>query len=350
MSRTVSKSNALSTLCAVAFLGICAVLVLSSGRVILHQTSTKSATAPSGVPNLLAAPAGPTLIVYILSFADSSYLENFQFFYREAILRDPDSRYDVLVAEDDFQDLPLPPLPPHARYVRHGRGWCGGLALAMVKWHAALGRVPPLLRATSSRRSTRSCWVRWSRTSCCGRVSPLADHANDGHSLSPYEALFVPLGRWDDAGQPYGSPAELAAAYSEWMALPAVLFAVALGEQCFDADHFKQVNPDMAILPNRDLWKFWVFVGQFQPRGFRLRCGMDWSRGAAPLLEGGQERWGLSYAYGPALQMRLCSSWARQQADCVSRRQPGAECRCTASSRADRVTQNVASRACIFQG
>lgn len=83
MSRTVSKSNALSTLCAVAFLGICAVLVLSSGRVILHQTSTKSATAPSGVPNLLAAPAGPTLIVYILSFADSSYLENFQFFYRE---------------------------------------------------------------------------------------------------------------------------------------------------------------------------------------------------------------------------------------------------------------------------
>lgn len=50
-------------------------------------------------------------------------------------------------------------------------------------------------------------------------MSPLADHANDGHSLSPYEALFVPLGRWDDAGQPYGSPAELAAAYSEWMAV-----------------------------------------------------------------------------------------------------------------------------------
>ena len=32
-----------------------------------------------------------------------------------------------------LQDLPLPPLPPHARYVRHGRGWCGGLAL--VRWY-----------------------------------------------------------------------------------------------------------------------------------------------------------------------------------------------------------------------
>ncbi len=48
------------------------------------------------------------------------------------------------------------------------------------------------------------------------RVSPLADNANDGLSLMPYEAMFVPLSTADDVDMPYGFPADTAKRYSEW--------------------------------------------------------------------------------------------------------------------------------------
>lgn len=44
----------------------------------------------------------------------------------------------------------------------------------------------------------------------------MADNANDGLSLMPYEAMFVPVSTADDVDMPYGFPADTAKRYSEW--------------------------------------------------------------------------------------------------------------------------------------
>ncbi len=38
-----------------------------------------------------------------------------------------------------------------------------------------------------------------------------------------------------------------------------------------------------------DVWKFWVFSGQFQPRAYRLRCGIDWGKYGLKAVSGGRK-------------------------------------------------------------
>ncbi|GIL88532.1 hypothetical protein Vretifemale_16489 [Volvox reticuliferus] len=131
----------------------------------------------------------------------------------------------------------------------------------------------------------------------------------------PYEAMFLPISEYDDVDMPYGAAFEFARTYSEWMMaaaraaedsdpdqnldgpshltlaarnryhelsneykLAGVLVAVAQGEDCFDAEYFLQANPDVTGVSHHDAWKFFVFFAQFQPRPFRLKCGVDWSK------------------------------------------------------------------------
>ncbi|GFR51158.1 hypothetical protein Agub_g13514, partial [Astrephomene gubernaculifera] len=80
----------------------------------------------------LLIPSQSTLVVYILSFADAVQLENFQFFYYEAIRRDTTAQYHILIEEGREQDPALPVLPSHALYIPHDRS-CGGLSL--LRWY-----------------------------------------------------------------------------------------------------------------------------------------------------------------------------------------------------------------------
>ncbi|EFJ51822.1 hypothetical protein VOLCADRAFT_87385 [Volvox carteri f. nagariensis] len=186
---------------------------------------------------------------------------------------------------------------------------------------------------------------------CNGGLSPLLERANDGLSLLPFEAMFLPVSEYDDVDMPYGAAGEFARAYSEWMLaasiigvapskgmveqevgrkvgqavlgtesaslhtfpshmdlaarnsyyqlgseykLPGVLVAVAQGEDCFDARYFLQANPDVVGLSNHEAWKFFVFYAQFQPRPYRLKCGVDWSKyglkGSGPAMTGSYNR------------------------------------------------------------
>ncbi|KXZ53014.1 hypothetical protein GPECTOR_8g382 [Gonium pectorale] len=111
---------------------------------------------------------------------------------------------------------------------------------------------------------------------------PPPDSAADGGDVAPAgppQRLSVGRNRYYEGG-------------SSRYKLPAVLLGVALGPQCFDDEHFRQANPDLGPMPGSEAWKFWVFVGQFQPRAFQLRCGVDWARfglrGAAGQRAGGE--------------------------------------------------------------
>ncbi|GLC36248.1 hypothetical protein PLESTB_001364200 [Pleodorina starrii] len=488
-----------------------------------HNDKHPASSANAQRQGELRRPTQPTLVIYILSFSDAAYIENFYFFFLEAIARDATAKFEILLPKGHGRDSAiLPDLPSHARYIEHDRN-CRGLSLVrwylatrpddgsleryvlvssavrgpfippglrdLVSWHSALGlgldsgaglaggvvscaqpperwglegsepplhpfleftalaasraaveellRLPPeqlgecppatgaavsadtdavhdtdagtgnldsaagglvdaaavvaaegltaaeaeamvALRAWSGAvlaagmglaslavRQQGADWTDRRTWSCNGGLSPLVERANDGLSLLPYEAMFLPVSEYDDGDMPYGAAAEYATTYTEWMRvsqhepavtaaaalpkrrssggsnssgiapagegtdrrhgpppppppppihgtlaadpshpdpdpapdparelaarnrylglsseykLPGVLVAVAQGEGCFDAEHFLQANPDVVGLTPREAWKFYVFYAQFQPRPFRLKCGVDWSK------------------------------------------------------------------------
>ncbi|KAG2482480.1 hypothetical protein HYH03_018587 [Edaphochlamys debaryana] len=206
---------------------------------------------------------------------------------------------------------------PEAAAAAAARAWSS--ALLAEGW--GLASLAP--RQQGADWADRQLWT------CNAGVSPLLEHSDDGVTVSPYLAMFLPFASVDEVDVPFGTPQELVATYSAYLQaeaaereppsvapswlpnssallrpalternryfalapvykLPAVLFMIALGQKCFDAEHFKQANPDIVPLTDDDLWKFFLFIGQFQPRAYHLKCGMDWAKFGLKKASGGR--------------------------------------------------------------
>jgi hypothetical protein len=58
-----------------------------------------------------------------------------------------------------------------------------------------------------------------------------------------------------------------------------VLEAEARGSACFDAQQYKGSHPDLqALAGDKELWRHWVYFGQFEGRAARFSCEFDRAR------------------------------------------------------------------------
>lgn len=55
-------------------------------------------------------------------------------------------------------------------------------------------------------------------------------------------------------------------------------------QECFDTTYYLKNNPDLVQIPTEeDLWRQFVFHGQFEPRRFRFTCPLDYKSFAGAL-------------------------------------------------------------------
>jgi hypothetical protein len=58
-----------------------------------------------------------------------------------------------------------------------------------------------------------------------------------------------------------------------------VLEAEARGSACFDAQHYKSGHPDLqAVADDSELWRHYMYFGQFEGRAARFSCDFDRAR------------------------------------------------------------------------
>lgn len=73
--------------------------------------------------------------------------------------------------------------------------------------------------------------------------------------------------------------------------LPHILSGLVRGLKCFDVDYFISRNPDMrphAANPNV-IWRFFVYMGQFEDRAYRYNCDLDYDKFGRPVVHPGKE-------------------------------------------------------------
>ncbi|MEW5303409.1 MAG: hypothetical protein WDW36_006105 [Sanguina aurantia] len=171
-------------------------------------------------------------------------------------------------------------------------------------YHAELGASLAILDAGFNLGSLmiRYQGVDWSDKriwGCNARVSPTGENHYDGISLDPFEAMFVKVTSSLVTQQSMG--AIKATKYATWMQatrnqtsavsfndylrnankhrVPKILEKIAHGQECFDAAYYLLKNADLAMFDtDLDLWKHFVYFGQFEPRQHRYSCAMDYKR------------------------------------------------------------------------
>jgi hypothetical protein len=127
-------------------------------------------TLKAAAPRLSLGTASPaaapdTLVLYMFSNTEPAYIGNLEYFVREAVLPDAGGQdalhrahYIIIVqVSDDISSIPLPELPPNARYVYHRNqvrrtsgsiSFIGSLSACSPTWSWACGcmmqhAVPP---------------------------------------------------------------------------------------------------------------------------------------------------------------------------------------------------------------
>lgn len=146
-------------------------------------------------------------------------------------------------------------------------------------------------------------WHQHHNWGCNARLAPDGEFAYDGVQLDPYEVLFVSMNKLRLQQR---HPAAIAAEkYRAWLhptntshsvvgnqyldetprfKLPKILEKLTQGSQCFDFDFYLDQNDDVRKSVQQDgstlqdVWEFFVYYGQFEPREFRFTCPMDYQQ------------------------------------------------------------------------
>ncbi|WIA42667.1 hypothetical protein OEZ86_008629 [Tetradesmus obliquus] len=192
-----------------------------------------------------------------------------------------------------------------------------------AKYHSELGAAAAMFKAGYSIDSLmiRYQAVDWSRPSswqCNRRWDPAGpgDFSYDGIALDPMEVMFV---RVSSGLLAQRVPMAIKALkYSQWAAdvaaaaaglqhnltarvldnayaaekgrykLPRILSSMMRGIKCFDVAFFLAHNRDtfknapMTSRTMQAVWKFFVYLGQFEDRPFRYTCGMNYTSVSTP--------------------------------------------------------------------
>ncbi|KAF6262624.1 hypothetical protein COO60DRAFT_600618 [Scenedesmus sp. NREL 46B-D3] len=192
-----------------------------------------------------------------------------------------------------------------------------------AKYYSELGAAAAMFKAGYSIDSLliRYQGVDWSRPSswgCNGRWDPAGpgDFSYDGTALDPMEVMFVRVSSTLLAQRV--PMAVKALKYSQWTAdvaaaaaglqhnltarvsdnayaaekgrykLPRILTSMVRGIKCFDVPFFLLHNRDvfkdapMTTRTAQAVWRFFVYLGQFEDRPFRYSCSMNYSSVATP--------------------------------------------------------------------